>query len=333
MGLAKTIARKILFPTITSLGLEKIFSMIPKNKALVIMFHGVAPEIDPNLNGRHMQAKQFETLLCYLKNTFNVVSFVDLMENKNNGQVFNKKTIAITFDDGFENNYNCAFPILQKLSLPATFFVLTGGLENESFVNWPDTFELIHRYTSVPSIELNGITFDRKGKMFFSKDLQCKESDYFKGLGEERYDMLEALKTAVEFEKILQKAPKSTWKLMTKSQIRDMSKSGIIEIGSHTHMHHNLGLIQHELAYKEMERSKKLLEDIIEQPVHSIAFPDGSYTNSVKKQALACGYKYLAAVTSHEEDDRIDKTIITRLGLSNTTTPDSNIIQIHLAFN
>ena len=43
--------------------------------------------------------------------------------------------LAITFDDGYEDNYTHAFPLAQKLKIPLTIFLITGYIER---VGWPD---------------------------------------------------------------------------------------------------------------------------------------------------------------------------------------------------
>src|SRR5205085_8576960 len=98
-------------------------------------------------------------------------------------------------------------------------------------------------------------------------------------------------------------------------------------------LHYNLANIPETLAREELSRSKTLLEGTIEKEVKSIAFPDGSYNDNVKKIALNCGYGFLLAVESRTASDHLDATIRSRLCISNTTTFESNVIQIHAAFH
>ena len=53
-----------------------------------------------------------------------MVSLLDLVERLERGQTLNRE-LAITFDDGYRDNYENAAPVLEKLSLPATFFIVT----------------------------------------------------------------------------------------------------------------------------------------------------------------------------------------------------------------
>ena len=76
--LLKNLARKIVFPTIISLGFEKLFSLFSKKKYLVLAYHGVADKVDLTLNGRHLSAEQFEQHLIYLKKNFNVVTLKEI---------------------------------------------------------------------------------------------------------------------------------------------------------------------------------------------------------------------------------------------------------------
>ena len=49
-------------------------------------------------------------------------------------------SFSITFDDGFENNYSVAKPILEKLSIPATFYISTN-LVDKNLMTWIDQIE------------------------------------------------------------------------------------------------------------------------------------------------------------------------------------------------
>jgi len=76
-----------------------------------------------------------------LKDNYNVVSLGKLiMQIKRKKRL--DKSIVITFDDGFKDNYTTAYPILYKLDLPATFFITTGFVNKRGYMDWKDLKEL-----------------------------------------------------------------------------------------------------------------------------------------------------------------------------------------------
>lgn len=90
-----------------------------KEKPTVLMYHSVA---DGN-NPLSVNPKEFEKQIKYLKeNNFKFLNTKDLDD-------FNKlpnKSVLITFDDGYEDNFIIAAPILKKYKVPAVFFIATG---------------------------------------------------------------------------------------------------------------------------------------------------------------------------------------------------------------
>ncbi|MBK8368016.1 MAG: polysaccharide deacetylase family protein [Bacteroidetes bacterium] len=112
-----------------------------------------------------------------------------------------------------------------------------------------------------------------------------------------------------------------------------MSKSPLIEIGSHTHRHYNLSNINTELVREELQKSKLILESITGKPILSIGYPDGDYSDSVKNIAEEVGYKYQLAVTYKDEQDKNDNRIRSRYSISNSTSLNTNKILINKQFN
>lgn len=91
-----------------------------KPVARFVMFHDVPPEA----------LGRFKANLQFLKQRTNVVSLDDFFSGKLSSEKIN---VLITFDDGYKSWVSDALPLLQKLELPATFFVLSGfiGLSKE----------------------------------------------------------------------------------------------------------------------------------------------------------------------------------------------------------
>ena len=88
------------------------------------MYHSV----DSSDHFFNVLPEDFERQMCYLRERgFNIVSLDQLAEYRKAGKI-PRKTIAVTFDDGYLDNYTHAFPVLQKYSIPASIFVITDTM-------------------------------------------------------------------------------------------------------------------------------------------------------------------------------------------------------------
>ena len=88
--------------------------------------------IDDNDVFHSLSPKIFRKQMEYLKrNRYNVIKLEELERMITVGQEIPKKTVALTFDDGFLSHYDNAFPVLKEYGFPATFFVCTGLLGSE----------------------------------------------------------------------------------------------------------------------------------------------------------------------------------------------------------
>src|SRR5690606_13951821 len=90
-------------------------------KSFILMYHRITElEIDPWELA--VSVENFDDHLKVLKSSYNVLSLDEFTENKKKNKL-KEGSIAITFDDGYKDNYTNAFPILTKHQLPATFFI------------------------------------------------------------------------------------------------------------------------------------------------------------------------------------------------------------------
>jgi len=73
--------------------------------------------------------ENFEKQMHYLKRKhYNVISFDELVEGIKNRRRFTHNTVVITIDDGYENNFTYAYPILKKYGFPAIIFLITNNV-------------------------------------------------------------------------------------------------------------------------------------------------------------------------------------------------------------
>lgn len=117
----KQVARKVVFPLMHNLGISKLASAFTKNRSMILLYHGVTKKNSNFFSPRHIDAIQFEKHIHYLAKEFQIVSLAELIKSQKSSS--KKKRIAITFDDGYRNNFTEALSILEKYKAPATFFI------------------------------------------------------------------------------------------------------------------------------------------------------------------------------------------------------------------
>lgn len=332
--LIKKIARNFVFPLITKLGLEKLILLSGKHKRMVLVYHGVVPRPDFSISGGHIDSLQFEKHLKYFKKHFNVVPSAEIFEMKRKNIVPSKPTIAITFDDGYENNYTYAFSLLKKYNLPSTFFITTQCIEDENAILWYDKLYFIKNKVNFAEIDFSQANV---GGDKILKAKECRNNGEFisfiKHLSTlEKEEFFKIIKTKINYEAIIKNSDRDLWKMMKREQLLEIANTKGMELGTHTHTHPNLGEIKLADALLELKKSKQLLEQLSSKNIRSIAFPDGNYNDEIKKACIDMGYTDLFAVSYQLENDYNDKNILPRFCISCTTTTESNIIQINAGF-
>jgi peptidoglycan/xylan/chitin deacetylase (PgdA/CDA1 family) len=97
----------------------------------ILMYHGVG---DPSIKLKTMNIPMdaFEKQMAFFhRHNYHVISLDELVTLLKGKKRAPFKTIVLTFDDGYEDNYTRAYPVLKKYGFPATFFLVTSFLEGE----------------------------------------------------------------------------------------------------------------------------------------------------------------------------------------------------------
>jgi peptidoglycan/xylan/chitin deacetylase (PgdA/CDA1 family) len=330
MRLLTKVKRRLVAPTLYHARYSILG--IPRNfRNVIINYHGVIGGSFTRINNRHLDLAQFEQDLCFYKKFFNVVTLSEIFEKPEEIGAKGNPKLAITFDDGFENNLSFAIPLLEKYSFPATIFVLAGTIDQPDYLNWSDVLDCIYSLSKKEFIDFMGNRFvrQRNGGFMDSSGLMTLD-DFIKSQGTERLQPLQ------ELTKMLYDEPKifenygSQLRLLNKEQILKCSKSGFIEIGSHSKNHFNLGHMHPSLIESELKESKLVIENLIQQEVKSIAYPDGDYSKLTIQIAERHGYSRQLAVRYLFDDDANDSRIKNRFSYSNSTTHQSNMVRLGL---
>lgn len=114
----------------------------PCTKVNVLMYHHIQDEKTAKEKGQMsltVTPDFFRKHLQYLKdNGYSVITMAELKNFFNGGAVLPKKSVMITIDDGYKDNYEVMYPILKEFSFKANVFVATGLLNNPGYMTWDD---------------------------------------------------------------------------------------------------------------------------------------------------------------------------------------------------
>jgi len=93
---------------------------------IVLTYHRIRDDgEDPDIS---VSSKEFEKQITYLKKYFNIISLNTLVDNIEKQTNIVRDNIAITFDDGYKDNFLNAYPILKKYQMPATIFLVSKSV-------------------------------------------------------------------------------------------------------------------------------------------------------------------------------------------------------------
>lgn len=325
----KKIKRKIIAPLLFKSRIPELLAHFSKNSNLILNYHGVVNKLDTSISKNHLFLGDFEKQIKYFQKKFTILPIEEIIKKKTKS-----KTIGLTFDDGYLNNLTNALPILESLNAPATVFVTTQMFSRPGIPLWYDLLDISFSKIGWQKLSLLLATiafkeFNLSDHNHYAslKNAVKKSNSDFKNL------LVDQLMNMPEIKLLLQNTDFEYWNLMNQVELKKLSESKLIEIGSHGLTHSNLDELNIKDLNNELNISKELLSNACEKNISSIAFPDGAYNEDVKNLCRELGYKRMYAVNYRSEKDKSDNDIFPRLSISNTTTTTSILIQTNLAFN
>ena len=280
------------------------------------MYHRILPQGDPRVAieepGMVVTPETFRQHIIILKEYFTIVKLADWIELKQDGKKLPALSCAITFDDGWVDNFEFAFPILTELNIPATIFLVSNMIgENKGF--WPERLTRLivtissyyPQYWSHP--ELEWLQKDPDNYRF-SKTLPRREELPALIASVKKYSDQEIHDRISHTENILNldtgQYPHS---LLNWHQVTEMLDSDLVEFGSHTCHHVRLNeQTPVELINNEIINSKAEIEKNTGHTIKTFCFPNGDYC----PQSLELvRQNYMGAVTTQPGWNTVDTDI------------------------
>lgn len=205
----------------------------------VLMYHSINEGAEKSR--LIVSPEDFERQMNFLKKgNYDVLTldeYADLLKQRKKPK---RKSVVITFDDGYRDNFTYAFPVLQKYKFPATIFIVMDWVGKEEMMDW--------------------------------------------------------------------------------EQIEQLSKSDLIEIGSHGLTHCELTKVDQGRIVNEIKEAKQLLETRLDKKIKFFCYPCGLFSPLIKEVTRRSGYKAACATDPGKQTSLYDEYAIGRIRISRTAS-------------
>ncbi len=270
-------------------------------------------------------AAQFDWQMAHLQRYFNPVTAAQVTQALRGQAPLPPRAVLVTFDDGFADNHDVAFPILQRHGVPALFFLATDYIGSRQLF-WFDklVYQLLH--TDQSDIRLTGLDLLLKptGPRAQRRGVAAQLQGALKHLpNAQRLAALEQLDRLAQLG--IRPDHQSLSLPMDWPQVRAMSAAGMA-FGSHSASHPILAnIVDRSQLDRELVASKALIEAQTQCAVDALAYPVGgssAFNPAVVQATQQAGYKLAFSYISGVNDQVAEhRWALRRLHVERYTSP------------
>jgi len=304
-------------------------TLLSKGNFAVLMYHRILDEADPEIDdvqpGLYVSRQVFEKQISFLSKNYNVISGQELIESLIKRRSLPPKTVVITFDDGWRDNYLNAFPILKKRRIQATIFLTVDFIGTGRLFWFQEISSLFAKLDSGQLATILAKTLNENRASKSARELPASEIDFIVSNRDLFIEKMKSLDTELVYIIIneLKKAIKvasddsSSQRLMLDWE-EVLGMADCIEFGSHGLSHNLLTMLDSSQVDIELKRSKEIIETKLGKPISTFSYPNGNMNNEIKQAVENAGYQG-AFIVGHRENSgkEMDRFAIDRVGIHN----------------
>jgi len=273
---------------------------------LVVGYHRVVDDgrqrrasiIAPMLVSRRM----FERQLDWIGRRFRFVSLDELGARLESGDRFETPTASITFDDGYRDMYEHAYPVLKRKGIPAAVFVVTDWIDRASALYHDRIYVLLTRDWAASREVLADLGVMTAGELALARGPNEPFVALRHLLTTLSQEGLARVTAALEEKLAIDTGRLDGLKPLTWSMLAEMQRGGIT-VGSHTRTH---ALLTRENAPRMLEETagaRRALQERLGARIEHFAYPDGAFDTQTVEAVAQAGYRF-AYTTCHHRDRR-----------------------------
>ena len=222
---------------------------------------------------------------------------LDEMHRRMTKRDFAKRFVCITFDDGYRDTLECAYPVLKKYAVPFAVYVATGFTDRVGEMWW------LALEAVIANNELIGLRMDGQDRWF-----NCRTVDEKRAVFEHLYWWLRRRETEEELRQVVRElAARYNIDIvkfcadlcMTWQELAGLAADPLVTIGAHTVNHVILAKVSDTEVRSELENSRAVIEAALGVRPQHFAYPVGDRTSAGSREfRIAAELGYKTAVTT-----------------------------------
>ncbi len=299
-------------------------------KVLILLYHRVT-RLKSDPWALAVAPRRFAEHLEVLREHAQPVQLRELPQAIRGGNLADR-SVVITFDDGYADNLHNAKPLLERHDVPATVFVASGYVGRKREFWWDELDRLLLQPGTLAErleLSVNGDTYlwelgdaahytvedfrRHRGWRAWDKESPTPRHHLYTSL----YELLRPLGEQERRRKLSElrrwtvaaQARRSDHRPLSLEEVGELQEGGLVEVGAHTVTHPMLSALPPASQRREIRKSKARLEEILNRPVSSFAYPYGKpsdYTTKtvdiVRQAGFACACSSLAGLVQRSSD-------------------------------
>jgi peptidoglycan/xylan/chitin deacetylase (PgdA/CDA1 family) len=278
---------------------------------VVLAYHRVVEDVgvhaDGALPGMMISRSQLAQHLDWVRRGFRFASLDELGGQLARGEGRGERLVAVTFDDGYQDVYEHAFPLLKERGIPAAVFVVTDLIGTGAVPPHDELYLLLARAATTGCSATRDLGRFLRGLGLALPDIDALNGGAWGPFAATRLllrvlaqdqlrRVVDALGVHVEIdERTLRPLRPLTWEM-----VAEMSRAGIT-IGSHTRRHPVLTNESAQTVLEQVDGSRRTLERTLGIPVSHFAYPGGYFNGAVVRAVAAAGYRFAYTTCRHRD--------------------------------
>lgn len=267
---------------------QKFYNFTHPQMGVILMLHRVISERSKiKLNNDLEITPEFleKIIVEYKQKGFKFVSPDEVYELMTGKKRIKEQFVCFTFDDGYKDNLEVAYPVFYKYDCPFTIYVTKDFIEQKAVIWWYVLEDILLQNDSISLSD---------GTVFTTESME--EKDVFFKKMHEKLSILEPSRLRKTFEDLFSNYTFSFEEKvrdlsLSKEQLKEVGKSSLCTIGAHTVSHPRLSTLNIEKQKEEIYNSKEYFESITNKTVDHFAYPFGSYNDDSVELVTKAGYK------------------------------------------